>query len=458
MIDYTNIEYNKWLPVWKKCRDTYDGTESIRAGGQTYLAALTGQDAESYDSYKNRAVFFNAVGRTVKGMSGAIMRKKPIITAPDTLAALIADFDMRGTTLIDFAYSIIKELAITNRVGILVDFPRASTVGMTTAVMESSGLRPYASIYKAENILDWRYECVGNRYMLTMIKLREIVSIARGDYTDTQELIRLLDLTPEGYRVRLYYQTKDGYHDYPDDEFFPLMNNAPLREIPFVFDNQISKPVLLDLVNINLAHYRNSADYEHGLHFTGLPTPIFWGANLADEQGNSIISLGSASAYGFPSADGHAEYLEFTGQGLGALKTAMDDKMQMMVALGSRYLGAEKRAAETAEAMTIRNAGENSIMSRIAQHGSEMMTKALMLMAQWLRVSGDIMVQINTDVNPTGITPQMLQQLTASYLSGAISYETYFANLQDGEVIANDRSIDDERLAIQDGGMAGVAQ
>ena len=458
MIDTRNADYEKWLPIWRKCRDTYAGEETIHAGGETYLPALTGQKPADYTRYKTRAVFFNAVGRTVEGMSGMIMRKKPIITAPDTLAALVADFDMRGTGLIDFADGIVEELSITNRIGILVDFPRASTVGMTLADIEAQGVRPYASVYKTEDILDWRYQRVGNRYMLTMVKLREIVQTANGVDTDTQELIRILDLTDDGYRVRLYYMTKDGYKDYPDEEFYPLMNNAPLREIPFVFDDAISKPVLLDLVNINLAHYRNSADYEHGLHFTGLPTPIFWGANLLDEKGASMISLGSASAYGFPSPEGHAEYLEFTGQGLGALKTAMDDKLQMMVALGSRYLGAEKRAAETAEAMTIRNAGENSIMSRIAQHGSEMVTKALMLMAQWMRVSGEIMVQINTDVNPAGISPQMMQQLTAAYLSGAISYETYFANLQDGEIIANDRALDDERLAIQDGGMTGAAQ
>lgn len=446
-IDNPHDDYVYWFPVWRKCRDAYRGQEAVHERGEVYLAKLSGQDPDQYKKYRDRAMFFNATGRTVDGMVGMIMRKAPVIEAPTSMQAIFDDIDLKGTDINDFADSLVQELSITNRAGILVDLPKDSTVGMTVAQMELSGIRPYASLYKAEDIIDWRFERVNNRYMLVMVKLRE--------YDDeNNEFIRLLRLTDSGYQVEIYPKGASGYDELPRDVFLPLMNNAPLRYIPFVFDSDIFKPPLIDLVNVNISHYRNSADYEHGLHFTGLPTPIFWGADLIDEAGNSIVNLGSTAAYGFSNPEGHAEYLEFTGTGLGALKTAMDDKVNYMVALGSRYLGAEKKAAETAEAMTIRNAGENSVMGKVAGYASIMMTKALRIIAEWSRINPDsVTMQINRDVTPNGINPQMLQQLTAAYLSGAISYETYFANLQQGEIIEGTRSIEDERSALQENGL-----
>lgn len=448
-IDTPHDDYTKWFPIWLKCRDAYAGQEAVHGRGVTYLPMLSGQSPAEYERYRNRSMFFNATGRTVEGMVGMIMRKEPVLTIPASLESVADDFDLKGTNVNDFADSLLQELSITNRVGLLVDFPRASTVGMTVSQMESSGIRPYVAMYQAENIIDWKFARVNNRYMLVMVKLREYDD-------DGDEFIRYLELTESGYIVSIYPKGKDGYKDQPSDIFQPLMNNAPLPYIPFIFDSQIFKPPLLDLVNVNFSHYNNSADYEHGLHFTGLPTPIFWGADLTDEAGNMVVNIGSTSAYGFPNPEGHAEYLEFTGTGLGALKTAMDDKVNYMVALGSRYLGAEKRAAETAEAMTIRNAGENSIMAKIAGYGSIMMTRAWRIIAEWSRIAPDsVEMVINRDVTPNGLTPQMFQQLTSAYMTGAISYETYFANLQTGEIIDSQRSIDDERADIQDGGMTG---
>ena len=48
--------------------------------------------------------------------------------------------------------------------------------------------------------------------------------------------------------------------------------------IPFVFHGSrhslpdVDKIPLADIIAINLDHYRLSADYKHGMHFTALPT------------------------------------------------------------------------------------------------------------------------------------------------------------------------------------------
>ena len=452
MIDSTHEQYDKWLPIWTKCRDAIAGEESVHEKGAKYLPKLSGQDDTQYNSYKMRALYFNASGRTKDGMTGLIFRKPPVLTFPASLQNIIDDVDMAGTDMVSFAEQLVDELVEVSRVGILIDYPQVQSIGLTVGQAQALGLRPYATIYKAESILDWRYQRINNVQMLTMVKLLEVEEVHSDEFTyDKQMRIRVLDLFEGAYRVRVYAKTdKDDYAII--SESIPLMNNAPIREIPFIFDSvngldsDVSKPVLLDLVNVNLSHYRSTADYEHGLHFTGLPTAVFWGAQL--EEGETI-NIGSESALSFNNPAGHAEYLEFTGQGLEALRLALNDKRDMMGALGSKMLSADKKAAEAAETAAIHRSAENSVLASLSHSASSALTKMLEWLAMWGRVTTEVSCVLNDDFLPAGLTPQMFQQLTNAYLAGSISYETYFYNLQQGEVIASDVQLDDERERIE---------
>lgn len=449
-VNENHADYNKYLPIWQKCRDTFEGQEAVHARGETYLPRLTGQSNIDYEKYKGRALFFNAVGRTVEGMDGMVFRKQPMLEYPTAMQSIVDDIDMQGTKLIDFADELVRELLVVNRGGILVDFPRSNLIGLTQLDLERSGIRPYAVLYKAESIIDWKYKRVNNRNMLVNVKLLETV-----EYEGKQiAQIRELELTDEGYTVELYRETNGGFDDEPDERFIPLLNNSPMYEIPFVFDKDVHKPVILDLVNVNLSHYKSTADYEHGLHFTGLPTAIFWG--IQSDGNEQAITIGSESALAFANPEGHAEYLEFTGQGLGALRDALSDKKDMMASLGMKALGAEKRAVETAEAVSIKQSAETSVLASIANRASSMLNKTLQYIAMWQRITAPLSITLNTDYAPAGISPQLFAELTKAYLSGTMSYETYFWNLKNGEIVENDRSMDDELASIQENNLTNA--
>lgn len=450
-IDARHPQYDKWLPVWAKCRHAIAGQEAVHAAGETYLPRLGGQTSQEYEAYKLRALYFNASGRTLDGMTGLIFRKKPEIVAPNAMQSILDNVDMCGSPIMSFAEQLVDELVQVSRVGILVDYPESATIGMTLGQAQAMGLRPYATIYKAESILDWRYQSVGNAQTLVMVKLSESVDIQTGEYEyKTVEQLRILDIFEGRYRVRVYRKNESGWELF--SEALPLMNNAPLRFIPFIFDSingldsDIKKPVMLDLVNVNLSHYRSTADYEHGLHFTGLPTPVFWGARMDDEK---AITIGSAEALAFDDPAGHAEYLEFTGQGLSQLRTALEDKQAMMAALGSKMLASEKKAAEAAETAMIHRSAENSVLASISYSASSALTKTIELLAEWARVSGEVSIRLNTDFAPQQMDAQMFQQLTQAYLTGAISYSEYFANLKDGEVIRAETTEEEEFERLQ---------
>jgi hypothetical protein len=155
------------------------------------------------------------------------------------------------------------------------------------------------------------------------------------------------------------------------ETIYPTSQGRPLARIPFEFfgirDNTpcVDKPPLLDLVEVNLSHYRTTADYEHGLHFTGLPTPVVTGF-YSDAQ-DAQLRIGSGTAWLLPDPTSKAFYLEFTGQGLSELREALRAKEAMMATLGARILAPERKVSETAQAAAIHQAGENSVLASIAQ-------------------------------------------------------------------------------------------
>ena len=100
----------------------------------------------------------------------------------------------------------------------------------------------------------------------------------------------------------------------------PMMNGNPLSYIPFisVTPDKLTlmpvKPPVLDLATVNLSHFKLMVDFYHGAHFTALPTANFFVGNVNAKE--TTIKLGSSSANIFQDPNGHAEYLEFKGDGL----------------------------------------------------------------------------------------------------------------------------------------------
>jgi hypothetical protein len=82
------------------------------------------------------------------------------------------------------------------------------------------------------------------------------------------------------YRQRCWRVDEKGKDEQIGEDIYPLMNGKPLtssRSRPSARtarNDCIDEPPLIDLVDKNVAHYQVNADYRHGLHFTGLPTPV----------------------------------------------------------------------------------------------------------------------------------------------------------------------------------------
>ena len=456
--DTKHEQYEAMEATWTKCRDTAIGARAVKAKGSTYLPRLGGQVNDSdvnYKAYKERAQFFGAVSRTIDTMTGHIFRKQPTITLPDAMEEYKADINMAGLSLEGLITDLVEDTFEVGRCGILVEYPQREDLEEGTALtVEQSrqqGLRPYIVKYKAESILNWKLGRVNNATVLMNVWLHEV--------EDDVEQIRELYLE-DRYGQRIWRQPENGGDWEVVQTIIPTKNAKGIMEIPFFIISpkeagaDIQNPPLEGLSDTCLGYYRNSADYENALHVVGTPTP--WVNGITDPDSVPDLHIGSNTFLKLP-PDAQADFLQCGADGVAALKEAMQEKKAEMAAQGARMLEPDKRMAESAEAHIIKRGGENSVLASIAGSVEMSVTKALKFMAEWIGLNpDDASIELNKDYLPNPMDATMLREWNATYLSGTISYETYFQGLLSGELVPENLTAEDEQDRIGDAQPLGL--
>ena len=452
-VSTTHPEYDAMAGKWQRMRDTVAGTDAVKAAGTKYLPALKDQTTADYEAYCTRAKFFNATWRTIQALTGMLFRRPPVIDTPESVSALLEDVTMSGVSFITFAQQIAMETLTVGRVGILVDYPSQSTEGMTAAEAAKLNLRPVMQRYEAENIINWKTAWIGNKTVLTLVVLTEEAALEGNEFEHkTETRYRVLDLFNGAYRVRVFRIDDKGEDEQVGGDIFPVMSGKPLDFIPFFFlgvddtTPQLDLPPLLDLVDLNLDHYRMSADHKHGLHFTGLPTGVITGYR-PENEGDKLY-VGAAHFLVLPDPQAKASFLEYTGQGLSAIVEELERTEQQMAILGARLLTAEKKATETSQTANIHRQGESSVLSSIASTISRALTQALTLFSKWAGSDTECTVELNQEFLPPEMTPQELSALVSAWQTGAISMQVLFSCLQKAELIASDLSLEEMQAQI----------
>lgn len=459
----TNRAYDARLEQWETMRDASAGEDAVKDAGETYLPKLGGQDKDEYHAYKSRASYHNATGRTIDGLSGMVFRKPPTVEHPNAMQPVMDDVTLGGLNFQGFSEITVDETLKVGRVGIMVDFPRVETGGITQAQAERMNLRPFLSLYKAESIIDWRVGQVGNKTVLTHVRLRETVQEPVDEFSEEDiDQIRVLKLfrdDDEGNEQIAYHQeiwrlieTEKGKKEWVlVDTIVPERNRKALDFIPFIFIGprdttpEVDKPPLIDLAWKNLDHYRMDADYKHHLHFMAA-APTRWGTGLGAEEINQGMfnEAGPTAFLGSENAEAKFGISEPMGNGLSDQRQALNDAEQQMASLGAKMLAPEKRMAEAAETAAIHRQGEISVLSSLAQSVSIGLTRALSIARDWMGLSDEVVVKLNTDYLPAAMPADVMKTYLEMLQGGAISQATFLEALIEGERIRADITPEEE--------------
>jgi len=451
--------YDDAAVKWKRCRDCFEGSDAVKAAGPEYLPPLGSHDntpkgRAQYAAYKARALFYNATARTVQGLAGLIFQKVPTFELTPAIEGHEQDITMAEESAELFALHATEEVLTTGRYGVLVEMSAAG----------ESPSRPYWVGYSAEDICSYRTERRGGEQVLARVVLKEsywepdpddefkedevtqfrVLSLGDEDsgYSLNDSIFASGDGNKRYYRQTIYREEEKSGEWLPVEEYVPTRRAEALDFIPFIIIGptsvtpEISKPPLLDLVDVNLSHYRGSADLKHGLHKVALPQPWASGIQGAGTD-DGAITIGPSVVWMLDSG-GRAGMVEFTGAGLGAIRTDQLDQQALMATLGARLLEEGGGPPETATAVRMKHAGENATIRTIAASMETGLTQVFQWHAWWAGTEEDPKsveagIELNKDFFSQRATPDDVKAAMLLWQSGGISFETFYHNLEQGE-------------------------
>jgi hypothetical protein len=435
-----NQQYQKYMPQWNRARTAYQGSDAVKGATTEYLPRYHGMDETEYQTYLNAAVWYGAPEKTVNGLTGAVLRKPLRMEVPDMMREIMEDTTLTDTRFEKFAQDVLLEVIKVGRCGVLIDVP-----------LEGAELRPYATMYIAEDIINWRTARINGSEMLTLVVLREDYEVQADDDPFTIECknqyrVLLLDVSDAGvffYRQEIWRErtTPETYGVTKKqwikvEEIFPRQRGEALPYVPFVFFGpdeagpEINKPPLLDMIDVNYQMYVNSADYERSLHFCGSPVYFFSGIDREQE-----IHLGPNRAIISEREGARGEILQASKESVSALREAMEDKKQDVARLGSTLLEAQRAGVESAEALRLRYAAAQAALRTIATAFGEGLNEVVRTLARWAGLNEEaVSIEVNKDFVDISLTPQQIQSYIALHQGGEISYATLYALLAEGEL------------------------
>ncbi len=429
----------KYLPPLASMTCGYVESEN---GNQQIVqyGGLSSEGKQSYMKYLSLAYFYGASGRTVDGLTGLIFSKDPVKEIPSQVEYLETNADGKKTSLRRLSQMATTEAFISPRSALLVDFPKVEGQ-MSKLQMENSNARPKILHYPYESIINWFYDVVDNELKLTLVVLLENVTVRDGYDVKEEVRYRVLELIDGVYHQAVYNEA--------DEAIIPptpvVVNGEKSNEIPFYFIcvNAEMKAVINDLVDANMNHYRFFADYAAKEHASAFP--VFYETGVVGNDNNVMIGPGAK----WSSQNEGAQFgvLQTESDG-GSMRTYLADMETRMAALGAEMLKPRTASAESAEAKSLDQVAQNSTTANVANNVSEAMTKAINFCSRWLGGQEDAVYSLNTDYNPTGMSAQDLTALVSAWQVGAISYETFYTNLQEGEIASPDVTSEEEKTRI----------
>lgn len=456
-VAFQRSDYQKSRERWDLIKDCLEGDLAIKKAGVKYLPQPNAEDtskenAARYKAYVDRAVFYNVARRTLEGLVGQVFSTDPVVDIPDEMNPILDNASGSGISAQQTGKKLLRHALSYGRGGLYLDFPRNEGV-ISRADLLNGKQHPTLIAYDAMSIINWRTKSIDGQQVLSLVVLRETYDTEDEFEVKTSKQLRVLRLTEENvYQIELWKSVGNGdAEDYKlasEDVIIPRDSaGQPLKRIPFWFvgsvdnDPSVDESPLYDLCALNIAHYRNSADYEDSCWLVGQPTPWVSGLTQAwvDKNMNGLLQLGSRGVIPLPQG-GAAGLLQATANTMP--KEAMEHKERQMVALGAKLVE-NKQVQRTLGEAKMESATETSVLSSCAQNTSAALTNALRVAATvfyGIADAANLWYTLSTDFAISKMDPTERAQLVKEWQSGAISFTEMREQLRQSGVA----TLDDE--------------
>ena len=433
---------------WEIMKAVTEGTEYLRENSEAFLPLEPREDFDAYLARVNRAVFSPFTQRLIRAATGLVLRK-PITLTGDPYWTEMFKMDVDGckSDLDEYARRILMCSLTYGQSHILVDYP-APSGALSLAEERQQNRRPYWIEVDPNNIYGWRLDRESNYGNLIQARIAEKAVLPDGQFGEKVfEQIRVIE--PGRYRVFRKKEQIEEMYDVSDnsvtgnfemgsaDKDYQQVESGQfsLGEIPLVTiysgktDNLVSKPPLLDIAYLNIAHFQRQADLIHSLHVASQPMLVMEGYD--DQTKDLAVSVNYAMA---TQPGNKIYYVEPASSAFDAQSAEIKELQMQMATLGISTLSQQKFVAESADARRLDRVDTNSMLAMVSMELEQKLQKAFNLSAEYVGIEPPE-VKISRDFDIERLIGQDITALTSLFDQQVIDREEFRDILVQGEVL-----------------------
>ncbi len=433
---------------WEIMKAVTEGTEYLRENSEAFLPLEPREDYDAYLARVNRSVFSPFTQRLIRAATGLVLRK-PITLTGDPYWTEMFKMDVDGckSDLDEYARRILMCSLTYGQSHILVDYP-APSGALSLAEERQQNRRPYWIEVDPTNLYGWRLDRESNYGNLIQARIAEKAVLPDGDFGEkVYDQIRVIE--PGRYRVFRKKEQIEEMYDVSDNSVtgnFEMgsadkdykqveSGNFSLGEIPLVTiysgktDNLVSKPPLLDIAYLNLAHFQRQADLIHSLHVASQPMLVMEGYD--DQTKDLAISVNYAMA---TQPGNKIYYVEPASSAFDAQSAEIKELQMQMATLGISTLSQQKFVAESADARRLDRVDTNSMLAMVSMELEQKLQKAFNLSAEYVGIEPPE-VKISRDFDIERLIGQDITALTSLFDQNVIDRDEFRDILVQGEVL-----------------------
>ena len=431
---------------WEIMKAVTLGTEYLREHSEAFLPLEPREDYTAYLARVNRSVFSPYTQRLIRAAAGLILRKPITLSGDPYWSEVFArDVDGCGSDLDEYARRTLICALTYGHCHTLVDFP-APSGARSLAEERALNRRPYWIEVDPTNIYGWRLDREVNYGSLIQVRIGEKAVVADGEFGEkVYDQVRVIE--PGRYRIYRQSETRKemaGSFPYPNSydatastSDYELIEEGDysLGQIPLVtlysnkVDTMVSKPPLLDIAYLNLAHYQRQADLIHSLHIASQPILVLEGWD--DQTKDMAVSVNYAVA---TQPGNQIYYVQPAASAFEAQTNEIRELQQQMATLGISTLSQQKFVAESADARRLDRVDTNSMLSMVSMDLEQTLQRSFDLAAAYLQLEPP-KVSISRDFDIDRLIGQDITALTALFGQGVLDREEFRQILVQGEVL-----------------------
>lgn len=453
-LTHVHPQYEKYRYIWERIRHAHDGQDCIKYNSVKYLPPTTGMARPSpagpqmtpqgwaeYMAYMTRAQFPGDTAQMVRTAIGILWNKDATVEVPKKMEYIKNQATSDGTTLLQLMREVNTEQLLPGRCGLLADLP-APVNGMNRLGRPY----PFITMYKAEQILNWDIGSLGlvPHRQLNLVVLDESENERQKDLSVTWQekylVLSLGTLDPEDVSGNYYWGRFRDANFVNGNLRQAAIYGKPLPFIPFTFINatnishKVEAPPYIDLVDLCISLYRNSADLEQMIHEHAQETLVVEGGDQETQY-----RVGSHATI-TPGSGNKAYFIGLNGHGLPeAQKFYINKKIEIERKAG-QMIDTRSLQRESGESLKTRLAAQTATLASIAQACGWGMENCLRQIAYMLGLDPmEVKVKPNTNfLNPELFAKTLVELMQFKNMGGPITDEDIVRMCQERGVTDKD--------------------